>query len=80
MNCTFKQIIIFIVQPADIICDIDCISSVLRDTFGAMCAESGMKIDVMCEIMGISANECERYFPKNTEENQSPLEFLREAY
>ena len=54
--------------------------SVLRDTFGAMCAESGMKIDVMCEIMGISANECERYFPKNTEENQSPLEFLREAY
>lgn len=54
--------------------------SVLRDTYGAMCAESGMKIDVMCEIMGISANECERYFPKNTEENQSPLEFLREAY
>lgn len=54
--------------------------SVLRDTFGAMCAESGIEPAVMGEIMGVDVGECGRYFSENLKESRSPLEFLREAY
>lgn len=54
--------------------------SVLRDTFGAMCAESRIEPAVMGEIMGVDVGECGRYFSENLKESRSPLEFLREAY
>lgn len=50
----------------------------LRDTFGARCAENNMEAKMLGEIMGRS--NVEIYYPVGKTAEESPLEFLREAY
>lgn len=52
--------------------------SAIRDTFGARCAENGMDSKMLGEIMG--SDDAEIYYPVKKTAEESPLEFLREAY
>lgn len=52
--------------------------SALRDTFGARCAENNMEVKVLGEIM--CTENVEIYYPVKKMAEESPLEFLREAY
>lgn len=52
--------------------------SAVRDTFGARCAESGLDIKTLGDIMGMG--NVDVYFPEKKTTEESLLEFLREAY
>ena len=52
--------------------------SAIRDTFGARCAENNMEANVLGEIMG--TENAGVYYPVRKTAEESPLEFLREAY
>lgn len=52
--------------------------SAIRDTFGARCAENNMEANVLGEIMG--TENAGVYYPVRKTTEESPLEFLREAY
>ncbi len=49
----------------------------VRDTFGARCAENDMDMKTLAQIMG--EDDVRVYYP-DTSADESPLEFLREAY
>ena len=52
--------------------------SAVRDTFGARCAENGLDIKTLGDIMGMG--NVDVYFPEKKTTEESLLEFLREAY
>jgi integrase len=52
--------------------------SAIRDTFGTRCAENNMDATILKAIMG--ADNVEIYYPVKKTAEESPLEFLREAY
>lgn len=57
---------------------IDVDFAAVRDTFGARCSENNLDSDTLGAIMG--AENVEVYYPVKKTEEESPLEFLREAY